>query len=592
MRSQSPVSLALAIVLLSPFAGLALPKQAKPEACPDQRYLVQGSPVMTGDASPESIVISHRRISLGSACPVTHVRLRATKRGTRVKATWPSCKGVRGRTRLTATIGQTCETMSGTFESIRSRAKANFSANHSICGDGVVDRGAGEQCDSGAGCQADQRCDNTVCTCSPGVVTPPPPPPPPPINALHVDQANPKCTDGGPGSVGQPFCTIAAGASAVAGQTVVVASGTYMEDVTPTKSGSLGAPIVFTAAPGAAVTITGETNGFTISAKSWITVQGFNITRTTGDGVSVAGSSNITILGNHVSYCGQPTPGRIARGIRLSATFNSVVANNTVDHNSDHGIFLTNSSMNVTVIGNQTSFNARVFDDAASGIHLEGSTGNVIDSNVSHDNENSGIDFAQEAADNLVRNNNSYRNGDHGIDVLASPGQRIIGNSAYNNATAGINVEGSSSGATLFNNISVDNGIHSPAATGNIRVDSTSIAGTTVDYDLVFLNPSGTTMMIWGHTAYSSLAAFVAATGQETHGIQADPHWNAPDSGDMHLTEGSRAIDSANSAAPGQTSIDADGKPRVDDPATPNTGAGPRRYDDRGAYEFQPPGGP
>jgi hypothetical protein len=29
------------------------------------------------------------------------------------------------------------------------------------------------------------------------------------------------------------------------------------------------------------------------------------------------------------------------------------------------------------------------------------------------------------------------------------------------------------------------------------------------------------------------------------------------------------------------------GNARVDDLATPNTGAGPRRYDDRGVYEFQ-----
>ena len=39
----------------------------------------------------------------------------------------------------------------------------------------------------------------------------------------------------------------------------------------------------------------------------------------------------------------------------------------------------------------------------------------------------------------------------------------------------------------LANNVSVDNGINSPRTVGNLRVDSTSITGATLDYDLVFL---------------------------------------------------------------------------------------------------------
>jgi PKD repeat protein len=57
------------------------------------------------------------------------------------------------------------------------------------------------------------------------------------------------------------------------------------------------------------------------------------------------------------------------------------------------------------------------------------------------------------------------------------------------------------------------------------------------------------------------------------------------------LLGGSAAIDSANSGVSGEPTVDADGNGRVDDPATPNTGVGPRLYDDRGAYEYQPEGG-
>ncbi len=408
---------------------------------------------------------------------------------------------------------------------------------------------------------------------------------------LYVDQANTSCSDSGVGSASQPFCTIgAAAARATAGQTVVVASGTYRENVTPANSGTSGAAIVFMAAAGASVTVTGQTSGFTLSSRSWITVQGFNVTQTTGDGISVSSASHVTITGNHTSYCGQPVSGKTAHGIRLSGTTDSLVSGNTVDHNTDHGIYLSSASTRVTVDRNQLFANAQGFQRAAAGIDSYGSTANTFSNNVSHDNEDSGIDFRGSANNNLVFNNVCYHNGDHGIDVLASTGMRIVANSVYGSVTSGINVEGNSSGATIANNISVDNGINSPRTMGNIRVDGTSTSGTNLDYDLVFLHQSSP-MIVWGSTSYSSLASFVAATGQETHGIQADPRWQSTSGGDFHLTAGSPAIDSANSGASGQSTTDADGNPRVDDPATPNTGAGPRSYDDRGAYEYQPTGG-
>ena len=74
------------------------------------------------------------------------------------------------------------------------------------------------------------------------------------------------------------------------------------------------------------------------------------------------------------------------------------------------------------------------------------------------------------------------------------------------------------------------------------------------------------------------------------NGINADPKWANLGARDFHLTAGSPAIDSANSGISGQPGSDVAGVARVDDPATPNPGVGPRTYDDRGAYEFQPSG--
>jgi parallel beta-helix repeat protein len=476
-------------------------------------------------------------------------------------------------------------------------------------------------------------------------------------STLYVDNGNQSCSDSGPGTSATPFCTIGRGASvAAAGQTVQVASGTYPELVTVGHSGSVGAPIVLAAAPGASVTVSGQANGFKISGRSYVTIQGFTVSSTTSYGIYVTtstniilsgntvtqtgshgfyvagssanvtvsgntvssttgygvylntlsnisvngstiagttnvgiyayGCSNITVSGNDVSYSGQPVQSYTKYGIKLASTTSSLVSGNTAHNNSDAGVFLDAATSGVEVTGNRTYGNARGYSRAAPGIDIRG-YGNTIDRNISYNNEDSGLQFYPGSHDNVVVDNLTYGNGDHGIDNNGSTGQQIISNTVYGNVTAGINAEGNSSGATIANNISVDNGIHSPRTHGDIRVDSTSTAGTTVDYNMAFLTIPDT-FYVWGSSSYTTLAAFQAATGQEPHGIQADPHWVSPGSGNFQLQPGSPAIDSANSGVSGATATDLDGNVRVDDPATVNSGAGPRSYDDRGAYEFQP----
>ena len=411
-------------------------------------------------------------------------------------------------------------------------------------------------------------------------------------STLYVDKANASCTNSGSGTLSAPYCSIsAAAADAVAGQTVQVASGTYSEDVTPANSGTSGSPIVFTAAPAANVTVTGGTNGFTLSSRSWIKVAGFTVTGTSSYGILVSSSHDITIQGNHVTSAGHPVSGQVAAGIRLtSTTTSSTVIGNTTDHNSDSGIYVVNSSTGNQILGNVSFSNARGYTRAANGIEVMASS-NTVANNIVHDNEDSGMTFrGSSASSNKILDNVSYKNGDHGIDMTTSSGgvtgQVAVGNTVFKNVTAGINVEGGAT-ATIRNNISVDNGIGSPRTKGDYRVDAASVSGgTTLDYDIAYLSASNP-MFVWNGSSYTSLAAFRAAVpGQEVHGVQADPKWKDQTAGDFHLTAGSPAIDSADSGAPSEPSTDLEGQARVDDPATANTGAGTRLFDDRGAYEF------
>jgi parallel beta-helix repeat protein len=408
---------------------------------------------------------------------------------------------------------------------------------------------------------------------------------------FYVNGSTVSCSDSTPfGSKAEPFCTIgAAAARATAGVTVKVAAGTYRERVVVGVSGTRASPIVFSPIRKGTVLITGRKNGFSISGVSWIHVSGFTITHTDEYGISVSHASHVTLFKNRVRYAGKPTVGQAKYGIRLGDVRESLVIGNTVDHNTNSGIAIVDGSTQNEITDNQSFANAKVFERSAAGIRLYGSTANTVTRNVSRDNEDSGIELDRSDR-NLVSNNVSYRNGDHGIDVTGESHEtRVLANTIYANVTAGINVEGGSTNATVANNISVQNGVDSPRTASNIRVDAASVLGTSVDYDVVHVDGGRQPLLIWNSVAYSSLQLFQLATGQELHGVDADPRWKDRAHGNFHLAARSPAIDSATSAVRRQPRADINGARRRDDPATPNTGAGPRLYDDRGAFEYRPP---
>jgi len=426
-----------------------------------------------------------------------------------------------------------------------------------------------------------------------------------------VDNTNPACSDTGPGTAAQPFCTIAAAAKkTVAGDTVLVNAGTYAgTSVNPTNSGTAGSPITFTANPG--VTISGGTRAFALSSRSYITISGFTITGTASYGISVSGGSNITIARNTESYAGTPISAPAA-GIYLSNLSGGLIQGNITHDNSAHGIYLTGSTTGVTVQGNTSFHNAYQYERNANGID-DIAPGNSIIGNVTYANEDTGINIYTGGNNALVADNVTYDNGDHGIDDFDVTGGRIIGNTVYYNCTDGINVEGTSGNYDIENNVSVNNATGAvinptpipinpstgqPYYTnlcnrriGNIGVYDSAPATTTANYNLVYQSGKGT-WYTWAGVSYNSLSALNSATGQEANGIFADPRFVNPAAWNFQLTEGSPAIDSANSLASGEQATDVLGNPRVDDPATPNTGNPAGSYYDRGAYEYQPSGTP
>jgi parallel beta-helix repeat protein len=421
------------------------------------------------------------------------------------------------------------------------------------------------------------------------------PTPTPTRTEYYVDKTMSSCSDTGPGTTATPFCTITKGVARLqAGYTLYVGDGTYSEQIKPLVSGTDGNPITITAWPGKSPTIgSGATYGAYVSTRSYIVVSNLTFSGSVSDGIYVTKSDHITVTGNTVTGAGRPAQSQTAPGISIRATNASVVSGNTSDRNNGHGIYVTNGSSGNTISDNEASFNAEGWQRNANGIDVTG-PGNTVLRNVTHDNEDSGIQFFTGGDNGLAALNVTYNNGDHGIDDLNVTGGRLVGNTVYHNCTSGINVEGTSGNYTIVNNVSVDNavypaynGISCSRRAGNIGVWDSAPPTTTVDHNLVYLSKPGTMYVF--KSAYTTLAAMQTATGQEANGVQGDPKFAGQGSGDLRLTELSPAIDRGDSGTPGEQDRDILGHGRVRDANVDNSHAtGPRAFDDLGAYEFQP----
>jgi parallel beta-helix repeat protein len=413
--------------------------------------------------------------------------------------------------------------------------------------------------------------------------------------AYYVDRTVAACSDTGPGTSATPFCTITNGASRLQpGDTLYIGDGSYAETVRPAVSGTAAAPITITVWSGRSPVITGGTwFGANLSSRSYITLTDLVFAGTVADGIYLSGSSHIVVRGNRVSGAGLPQQSKTAPGISVRSTTASLVAGNTVVDNNGTGIYVTSGSTDIMVADNAVAFNAEGWRRNANGINVT-SPGNTVLRNITHDNEDSGIQFYTGGNDNLAALNVTYGNGDHGIDNLNVTGGRMISNTVYRNCTTGINVEGTSGNYVVENNVAVDNavypaynGIACSRRAGNIGIWDSAPASTVVNHNLVWLTKAGT--MYAFKTTYTSLDAMQAATGQEADGIQADPLFSSAASLDLSLQFGSPAIDRGDSGVSGAQEQDILGHDRVRIPELDNSHAsGPRLYDDLGAYEYQP----
>jgi hypothetical protein len=155
---------AIAATLLS--AGPTWARRPIAQLCPGGRFVVLGNQqLVTGGlaAGADAIVIDGREVTIGSGCPPRAGTVKATRKGTRVRDTWATCGELHG-VRLKALLAQPeCTTLRGSIRA-RKRKAASFEARRSSCGDGILDAGGGEQCETAVPCPEGEAC-TYVCTC-------------------------------------------------------------------------------------------------------------------------------------------------------------------------------------------------------------------------------------------------------------------------------------------------------------------------------------------------------------------------------------------------------------------------------------------
>ncbi|PYM08453.1 MAG: hypothetical protein DMD82_02460, partial [Candidatus Rokuibacteriota bacterium] len=477
----------------------------------------------------------------------------------------------------------------------------------------------------------------------------------PSTGTYYVDRSDPACSNTGPGTEAQPYCTISAavGNRGGPGVTILVKPGVYPEQVM-LKSGAPNAPFQLRALPGVVVDgadlfsdpakwvqVSGNVwlapdvtwnpaqvfadgarlaasnaqpaslparsfvwaqgaglyvnggggnpathqamvghraNGFTANHRSWATVDGFTVMRTEDRGIYLLGScANVTLTHNTVRFANKA-------GIQAVGGLGLILGSNVVSDNKSHGIALTEGVSGSTLEDNESFRNAKSLPSVA-GIYLSASPGNTLRRNRLHDNQDCGLHIESGSNNCVSYLNASWNNGGNGYHMIAAKGAIHVCDVAYGNRMSGFSVQSGSTGARIYDSIASNNGL--PTNAYDLWVDGSSVSGFASDYNL-FWNSTSQPPVSYASSAYSSVSAYGAQSGQDAQTLQVDPRFVNPAAGDLHLQAGSPAIDNASSGVNSWPALDAAGRPRADDPAAANAGTGPVKYADRGAFEFVP----
>jgi len=299
----------------------------------------------------------------------------------------------------------------------------------------------------------------------------------------YVDKSIPTCSNNGPGTEVQPFCSILAAIlkKAGPGTTLVVKAGTYREQVTVPASGASGNPLVITAQ--GTVTVDGADsytspaqwtpfagNVWLAASVTWSPYQVFldsgRLTSSSANPASLPADAFTYVagVGLYVNAGGvNPADraamvGRRLNGFHLTGASWVTIEGFTVIRSDEKGIELEASADNVIVRNNTVSL------CGSNGISLLSCSDGLIEGNRVFDNWHHGIELRVGCSANTIQDNVSYRNRGSGVATgiyLAGSSDNVLHrNRTYENQDSGIEIQSGSDNCVSTQNLSYRNGDH------------------------------------------------------------------------------------------------------------------------------------
>lgn len=348
-----------------------------------------------------------------------------------------------------------------------------------------------------------------------------------------------------------------------------------------------------------------------------ITIEGFTVRRSNDDGIDVGtrGLRNWTIANCEVRDSWK-------QGIEIHGVAYAKIRDNIATNNFSHGIYLTDSVTNSTLLRNTCAYNddLAVARGGANGIRLldRGSSiapythDDTLEANVAYRNEDTGIEIR--ANGTLSRYNRSWSNQDHGYDHLYCVGVTHVGDLAWGNGRDGMSFETGSSQHTLRNCVIANNGRDRRRFDWEIETYAPAQAGWSSDNNVIWRamadEPADSILINWKggpqdpnignaqcnkpDSCFGTVQRFADTYGYEVR----SPKIGAPTfvdsaNGDFRPLATSAVIDSADTTVTGWLPRDVRGFVRHDYAGVPNGGYPIGTFRDIGPYEFDvAPGAP
>ncbi len=322
----------------------------------------------------------------------------------------------------------------------------------------------------------------------------------------YVDQSSASCSNTGPGTEAQPYCTItsAINARGAPGVTIRVKPGTYREQVTVNTSGAAGSPLVIEAV-GSGVVVDGADsfstpadwvllsgNVYRAAGVTWAPLQvfknGARLTPSTSAPAGLPPNSFTWVSGEglYVNVGGgnpgsqQLLVGQRTHGFNLNTRSWVTIAGFVVRNTEDRGFNLGTGCTNVVLSSNDVSF-ANGY-----GIRISGCTNITVQNNRVSKGNYHGIGLLASSTGCILRGNESFENADptvsraNGIYLYASSSNTVSANRTHHNQDSGILFTGGSNDNVSVNNMSYANGDHG--------IDHLASTGTIHGNDVVFGN--------------------------------------------------------------------------------------------------------